>query len=134
MSTAALLLRTVTQLTVTLRAALIGVSDVLAGLIVERFLRSFGRLWYAPSGWELKFMSPQNAYGDTVEVNPEEATVAGADYSVGLDLFNGKELPVGLHNISMVFTHYGGELVQKPGTRPAVGSPAAALPTRFLWW
>ncbi len=99
MSTAALLLRTATQPTVTVLAALIGVSGVLAGLVMERFLLSFARLWCEPSGWELKFMSPQNAYGDAVEVNSEEETVAGADYSVGLDLFNGKEILVTLGRV-----------------------------------
>jgi hypothetical protein len=40
----------VTQPTVTLLAALIGVSSTLAILVVERFLRFFGRLWCELSG------------------------------------------------------------------------------------
>jgi len=84
MSTAVLLLRTVTQPTVTLVAALIGVSDALAGLVVERFLRSFRRLWCEPSDGELKFVSLQDFYSDTAKVALKEAIAA--DYSVSLDL------------------------------------------------
>ena len=122
-----------TQPTVTLLAASIGVSGALAGLVVERFLRSFGRPWCVPSGWELKFMTPHNVYGETTEVNLKEAEAASADYSVSLDLLNGKEIPVGLRDISVVFTHDDGELVNKPWTRGVPDSPVVnRLPTRLL--
>lgn len=104
--------RTVSQPTVTLLAALIGVSGALAGLVVERFLRSFGRMWCEPSGWEMKFLSNFNEYGESNEVVPEEAD--GVTYSVRLDLFNGKEIPVGLRDITIVFVCEGGEVSNKP--------------------
>lgn len=37
-------------------------------------------------GLELTFISPQDFYDDTVEVDPKEAKAANADYSVSLDL------------------------------------------------
>jgi hypothetical protein len=48
-------------------AALIAVFGALAGLVVERFLRSFGRLWCDSTEWELEFMaSSEDAYGNLV--------------------------------------------------------------------
>jgi hypothetical protein len=87
---------------------------VFLGLVGERFLRSFGRLWCEPSNWELKFMSGMNAYGETDEVGPEDANAALVEYSVGIDMFNGKEIPVGLRDVSVEFTHDSGKLVHKP--------------------
>lgn len=101
------------QPTVTLLAALIGVFGALAGLVVERFLRSFGRLWCESSGWELEFVAEENEYGEVDDVDPEKAE--GVKYSVRLDVFNGKEIPVGLRDINIVFVCEGGEkLVHKP--------------------
>lgn len=100
------------QTTAVLLAALIGVFGVLAGLVAERFLRSFGRLWCEPSEWDLKFMTGKDFYGNEAEIEPERASTVR--YSVRLDLFSGKEIPVGLRNISIVFSCEGGELVSKP--------------------
>lgn len=105
--------RRMSQTTAVLLAALIGVFGGLSGLLVERFLRSFGRLWCEPSEWDLKFLreSPED-YGSPEEVIPAEADMV--EFSVHLDLFNGKEIPVGLRDISIVLTYEGGELVTEP--------------------
>lgn len=110
---------------VPLLAALIGVFGALAGLVVERLLRTLGRLWCEPAGWKLEFMvrnRERGGYSD-VEVEPEGAPEgAWITYSASLDLYNGKEIPVGLRDISVVFTHSGGELAHKPrdAARPLV--------------
>jgi len=98
-------------------AALIGIGGVLAGLVGERLLRVLGRLWCEPSGWELRFVdyNPESPrYGDT-DLPPEEASAV--EYSVQLDLFNGKEIPVGLRNIEVVLAYEGGELRDRPRDR-----------------
>lgn len=103
------------QQTVTLLAALTAGSFALAGLVIERFLRSFGRLWCESSGWEMRFVAEGDPMGGLEEVVPEKAE--GLEYSVRLDLFNGKEIPVGLRDITIVFVCEGGEeLVHKPSS------------------
>ncbi len=103
---------------VTLLAALIGVFGALSGLVVERLLRALGRMWCEPAGWKLKFMvrnhTERGGYSD-VEVEPTEAPEgAWVTYSASLDLYNGKEIPVGLRDISVVFIHDGSKLIHKP--------------------
>ena len=99
-----------------LLASLIGVVGVLSGLVVERLLRVAGRIWCEPTEWEMHFESrtSDDAGGYVVgeAENPEEAERAG--YSVWLDLYNGKEIPAGLRDVSVVFSCDGGEVVGKP--------------------
>lgn len=106
----------ISAVTATLLAATIGVFGALAGLVVERLLRSWGRLWCAPSGWTMSFTAWQEieegVYGHAAVQDVEK--VEQVRYSVTLDLFNGKEIPVGLRDISIVFACTGGEVVDKP--------------------
>jgi hypothetical protein len=96
-------------------AALIGGGLALTGLVVERLLRTWGRLWCEVSDWELTFMSGEKVGGTLQEFVPERPEEAKwARYSVHLDLFNGKEIPVGLRDISIVFSCDDGEVVRKP--------------------
>jgi len=103
----------VSELTVNSLTPFVRLVGVLAGLVVERFLRSFGRLWCEPSEWKMKFVAEGDPMGGYEEVVPEKAE--GVEYSVRLDLFNGKEIPVGLRDITIVFGCEGDEeLVHKP--------------------
>lgn len=96
---------------------LIGVIGVLAGLLTERLLRVAGLIWCEPTEWEKpSFKTKTHAGGGSYTFpaadRPEEAT--HASYSVWLDLYNGKEIPVGLRDVSIVFSCDGGKLVCKP--------------------
>ncbi len=86
-------------------------------------------------GLELTFISPQNFYGDTAEVDPKEAKAANADYPVSLDLSAARRSRWCCAT-SPWFSPIAGAKgwATNPGTRLAVGSPAAALPKRILWW
>jgi hypothetical protein len=97
-------------------AALLG---VLAGVFVERFARSWGRLWCELSDWDIKFRP-------LIRERPEDAD--GVEYSVRVDLYNGKEIPVGLRDVSIVFICIGGKLVSKPEEPPVqiLGAPRRA--------
>jgi len=96
----------------TLLAALIGGGLALLGVFIERFSRSIGLLWCESTGWDLTF--------------DDQA----AKYSVCLDLFNGKEIPVGLRSISVVFICKEGKLISEPEevqARPFPLSPIVKL-------
>ena len=65
-----------------------------------------GRIWCEPSGWEINFRVTRR--GDlggyyTPEVPPgDEDRAERITYAVSLDLFNGKEIPVGLQRVDIV--------------------------------
>lgn len=94
-------------------AAVLG---VLGGVSIERVARSWGRLWCAPSEWELVFQ--RRLVSESAEWVEAPAEVANrVYYSVGLDLFNGKENPVGLRGVSVVFSCAGKpDVVSRPFT------------------
>ena len=96
-------------------AALFG---VLGGVLIERVARSWGWLWCEPSEWKLEFWTQyldEQGYERQKLLPPEEEDRAQwVTYSVHLDLFNGKEIPVGLRDISIVFSCDDGEVVSKP--------------------
>jgi len=84
-------------------------SGVVVGGLVERLYRSWGRLWCEPSRCEVRYVAPDEMGGGTT-LDPEEAGDNwGAEYAVGLDLYNGKEVPVGLRDISVVISYGAGE-------------------------
>lgn len=92
---------------------LAAVLGVLGGVAIERVARSWGRLWCETSKCEVWYL--QNLEWGSRTLDPEEAGDNwGAEYEIALDLFNGKEIPVGLREISVVISHASGELVSKP--------------------
>jgi hypothetical protein len=93
-------------------AALVGGGLALAGLLFERLLRSFGRLWCEPWGWMLTPTARRGRAKAWTTVPIEEAERIG--YSGLLDLFNGKEIPVGLRDVRVVFSCDDGVVVSKP--------------------
>jgi hypothetical protein len=82
-------------------AALIGGGLALAGLLVERLLRSLGRLWCEPWGWTLVPVARRGRAKVATRVTEEETKYFS--YSGKLDFFNGKEIPVGLRDVRVVF-------------------------------
>jgi len=82
-------------------AALIGGGLALAGVFVERVLRSFGRLWCEPWAWGLSPV-PKTSRAKAQARSPEEQT-RYFSFSGKIDFFNGKEIPVGLRNVRIVF-------------------------------
>jgi hypothetical protein len=96
-------------------AALLG---VLGGVIIERIARSWGRLWCETSGWAVRFL-PEGSYIERYGIvqrlpQVEEQDAHQVMYSVRVDLFNGKEIPVGLRNVSLIFKCSGGEVRSVP--------------------
>ena len=97
---------------------LAAVLGVLGGVLIERAARSLGRLWCVPSEWVVRF-SPQGSYLERYEITKrlpqvEERDAHQVTYSVRLDLYNGKEIPVGLRDVSLVFKCSGGEVRSVP--------------------
>jgi len=101
-------------------AALLG---VLGGVLIERVARSWGRLWCEPSDWRLDFFASVKGGGETSNIPPSEAYRAA--YSVRLDFYNGKEIPVGLRNARIEIYHGagGGVLISNPLDMGAPTSP-----------
>src|SRR5688572_4306508 len=82
-------------------AALIGGGLALSGLLVERVLRSFRRLWCEPWAWRMTPV-PKTGRAKAQARSPEEQTRYFA-FSGKLDFFNGKEIPVGFRQVRIVF-------------------------------
>jgi hypothetical protein len=98
--------------TATLIAAGAGVFGVLAGVVVDRLLRFWGRPWCEPTDYSIIPRSGNNYEGIKTETDPE--ATEWIHYSVRLDLYNSKEVPVGLRDIRMVFKCLGGEIADAP--------------------
>ncbi len=121
--------------TATLIAAGIGAVAALAGVVVERLLRFWGRLWCEKSEWVVRF-SPQGSYLEGYEITKrlpqtdEERDAQHVAYSVRLDLFNGKEIPVGLRDVALVFKCSGGEVRSLPKDKATeyMGQTGANVP------
>jgi len=82
-------------------------SGVVVGGLVERLYRSWGRLWCEPSRCEVRYVAPDEMGGHKTLDSEEAGDDWGAEYAVGLDLYNGKEIPVGLRDISVVISYDG---------------------------
>jgi hypothetical protein len=94
---------------------LIGVLGVLLGVLVERVARLSGRLRFEGSVLSRTLMTSDTTkehYGKEVSWDDvTEATEAEADsakYTVIIDLFNGKEVPVGLRAVRLELTRNDG--------------------------
>jgi hypothetical protein len=85
---------------------------VIGGVVIERVARSWGRLWCEPSAWEISLHSGDDWEGVKTEVHSRAAQ--WATYNFRLDLFNGKEIPMGFRDISLVFRCLGGEIRSVP--------------------
>jgi hypothetical protein len=96
---------TLGEATVTLVAAGIGVvgalSGVVVGVVLERVLRYWGGLWCEPAHYEVVPRFGNDWEG--VEAATELEAAEWIDYSVRLDLYNSREVSVGLRNIRLVF-------------------------------
>jgi hypothetical protein len=90
----------------------LGVFAALAGIVVERILRFWGRLWCEPASYEVSPRSGESYEGIKTETDPE--ATKWIDYSVRLDLYNSREVPVGLRNIRLVFKCQDGEISVSP--------------------
>ncbi len=116
---------TLNPATATLLAAGIGAVGALLGVVVgavlERVLRYWGGLWCEPGHHEVVPRFGDDWEGIQTAVDPEAAK--WIDYSVRLDLYNSREVPVGLRNIRLVFECPGGK-------KPVVPNDMATEPRR----
>jgi hypothetical protein len=110
-----------------LMAAGIGVVGALLGVVIERFLRFWGGVWCEPAHHEVGAMGGDPWEGLQTAFDPDDAQ--WFDYTVRLDLYNSKEVPVGLRNVRLVFEGPSGEepVVSRDTAellrRPASGPP-----------
>jgi hypothetical protein len=116
--------RRVSAAGVTLLASFVGVFGVLAGLVMERVLRSWGSLWYEPTTWKIDFyandLSEANWSGPRQAENPIDAKAMR--YELWMDLYNDKEVPTGLRGVSIVFDCESGEVISEPRSLTSGGS------------
>jgi hypothetical protein len=101
--------------TAPLLVAGLGIFGVLAGIVVERLLRFSGRLWCEPADYEVNPRSGNHHEG--IKTETETEATEWIDYSVRLDLYNSREVPVGLRNIRLVFKYPGGRYRPCPRIR-----------------
>ena len=103
---------------------------VLLGVVVERLARNLGRLWCEPrETWEPRFHNPTTGGGFDKKPVELPGPPDYATYSFTLDLFNGKEIPVGLRKIKLCFECKGSTLETIPEA-PETGRVMAGI-TRY---
>jgi hypothetical protein len=110
-----------------LGGGLIGGVLALLGVVVERLLRLAGRLRFECSGPSLKVVTgPKGVPIEWTEVE-EGMTVQGARYTLPVDLFNGKEVPIGLRNVRVDLVHDEGARVESRPLVPLEGTARRAV-------
>lgn len=91
---------------------LAGSFAALLGVVVERLLRLTGLLRFEASEPSLMLTGVLDKEGLPRNVNwkvADETTEAdGVEYRFAIDLFNGKEVPTGLRDVTVVFVHNDG--------------------------
>jgi hypothetical protein len=116
---------TLDEATATLVAAGIGFVGgffgVVGGVVLERVLRYWGGLWCEPAAYEVNPRSGNEGEGIKLQADPN--ATEWIDYIVRLDLYNSREVPVGLRNIRLVFECPGGK-------KPVVPNDMATEPRR----
>ncbi len=100
-------------ITATLIGGGLALLGTIVGMVMERFLRSKGRLRCWTTHGEVRFL-PGYTEGDFGSELVATGEIVGVTYAFGLNLFNSKEIPVGLHDLSVVLVCDGGKLVDKP--------------------
>jgi hypothetical protein len=100
--------------TATLYGAIIAGTFALLGVVIERLLRSTGRVRCEASLlFPLRLTGVEKEPGYPRDVPPHEADEAagatGVSYHCAVDLFNGKEVPTGLRDIAVVFIDSSGK-------------------------
>ena len=83
---------------------IVGIVGTLSGIIVERAVRKMGRVSMTSPGITITY-TKRNTGGGGIPCPPNEAAVA--DYSVTLDMFNGKEEPTAMHEFLIEFVRGG---------------------------
>ena len=91
--------------TATLMAAKIGavggVGGVVIGVALERLLRYLGGVWCEPAHHEVNPLFGDSYEGFQTATEPDAA--GWIDYEIRVDLYNGREIPVGLRDVRVVF-------------------------------
>ncbi len=91
---------------------------VAIGLFGERWLRSRGPLYCTPCNWSGLQANADDGRGSwTVTPLESAADATSAEYTVDLDLFNGKDITAGLWDLRVVLECNGGELISEPQDR-----------------
>jgi hypothetical protein len=102
-----------------LYGAIVAGAFTLLGVVVERVLRSTGFLRFEASEWKAKFAS--GGAWDHKELSSDDEAAASAErveFSLAVDLFNGKEVPTGLRDIKVELIRKEGEpLTSRPEDR-----------------
>jgi len=117
------------EATATLIAAGIGAIGALAGVALERLLRYLGGVWCEPAHHEVNpFFGEDGGWG-RIHTATEPDAAEWIDYEIRLDLYNGREVPVGLRDVRVVFKGSDGCLSKVPNDkaellrRPQSGGP-----------
>lgn len=102
---------------------------VIVGIVAERLVRNVGGIWCEPQEeWEpvLGFLDSRTGdWGRPPAEDPGQAPDY-ATYNFTLDLFNSKEIPVGLRRIRVVFECAGGTISSTPQD-PATSRESAGM-------
>jgi hypothetical protein len=106
---------TLTETTAQLMAAGIGIVGVLLGLVAERILRHWGWVWCEPAHHEVVPRLAEEWEGIKIATEPDEAELI--DYQIRLDLYNGREVPVGLRDVRVVFKGSDGCVSKVPNDK-----------------
>ena len=105
--------------TATLMAAKIGVvggvGGVVIGVALERLLRYLGGVWCESAHHAVNPLFGDSYEGFQTATEPDDAE--WIDYEIRVDLYNGREVPVGLRDVRVVFRTSDGYLSKVPNDK-----------------
>src|SRR5829696_1531963 len=105
--------------TATLMAAKIGVvggvGGVVIGVALERLLRYLGGVWCEPAHHAVEPLFGDSYEGIKIAAEPDAAE--WVDYEIRVDLYNSREVPVGLRDVRVVFKCSDGCLSKVPNDK-----------------
>jgi hypothetical protein len=88
-----------------LAIGIVGILGTVAGVLLEHWLKSRGKLHVLLSDWSIRYNKGVNPAAQELTSTREEAT--GAEYSFTFEAFNGRNEPTGLRDVVVEFRHAG---------------------------
>lgn len=122
----------------TLYGAIVAGTFTLLGVMIERLLRLAGRLRFECPDPSLRVETSVPGLSKEWTEVEEGMTVQGAQYTLAVDLFNGKEVPTGLRDMRVDLIRDDGERVTSRPRVPMEGTAQRAvdviniLPRQFV--
>jgi hypothetical protein len=127
----------------TLAVGFVGIAGTIAGVVVERFLRRYGKLRSEVRGWRVNFQAPDGQGSFTFDgpyegIPPDRPGYAQCRFRVSF--YNEKDVDTGLRDVYVLFSWPGGVTEEIPPVSLANQLSVEEIPVlnlpprRWVWW